>query len=71
MPLPTKVKNQVLLMKLAIEQADMIESLESLKPILLNEDKGVFDTLKNTLHSAYTDTIGMLAETMFEIAKLN
>lgn len=65
MPLPIKVKRQVSLMKIAIEQAEV---LESLCHIPSEEDLDKYNNLKESLKLQYADTMQMIAENMFEIA---
>lgn len=65
MSLPTKVKEQVRIMKLAVKQADLLESLH-FNPA--REDEKEFKELKASLVLSYATTMNILAESMFEIA---
>lgn len=64
MPLPSKVLNQVSLMKIAIKQAELIEDF-NYSPI--EGDKTKFNAAKQTAIEAYAETMKMLAEQLLEI----
>lgn len=66
--LPSKVQNQVSLMKIAIKQAELIEDM-NFTP--LEGDKEAFNALRQATLESYADTMKMLGENLFEIATAN
>lgn len=62
--LPSKVQNQISLMKIAIKQSELIEDF-NYSPI--EGDKIQFEALKRQAISSYDDTMKLLAEQLLEI----